>query len=261
MYEEHSPPQWPWVPMLYHAVTRNELFDMDQLTWAFVRPKKPNDRQLAYAESFWVCTYIEKHYGHDAILHMLAEEKGGMLQQDVFPKVLGRSQDQFFTEFCAWCRDQVSHWGYDAKTTAEVDALKDQGESQIADKDYAAAVATWEHIAALRPMDELPHKRLAGLYQATGAKPKAIDQFKLLHLLESKDDRYAKAAARLYRDLGDYPSAAAYALQAVYVEPYDLSAHQLLLQMADKAGDAKSADRERRVIPVLEGWIAASKKT
>jgi tetratricopeptide (TPR) repeat protein len=255
VYEEHSPPQWPWVPMLYSAVTKNQLFDMDQLTWAFVRPKRPNDRQLAYAESFWVCTYIERTYGHDAILHMLAEEKGGMLQQDVFPKVLGRSQDQFFTEFCAWCREQVSHWGYDADTTQQVDDLKEQGESRIADKDYPAAAAIWERIAALRPMDELPHRRLAGLYQATGQKLKAIDQFKLLHTLEAKDDKYAKAIARLYRDLGDYGNAEAYALQSIYVEPYDLSAHQLMLAMADKAGDEKGVERERRVIPILQGWM------
>ena len=72
--------------------------------------------------------------------------------------MLGRSQDQFFTEFCAWTRDQVSHWGYDPASQKKYDALKEQGESRIADKDYAGAAAAWEQIAELRPMDELPHK-------------------------------------------------------------------------------------------------------
>ena len=36
VYEEHTGLQWAWVPMMYRAVTKNELFDMDQLTWAFV---------------------------------------------------------------------------------------------------------------------------------------------------------------------------------------------------------------------------------
>ena len=254
VYEEHSPPQWPWVPMLYNAVTKNQLFDMDQLTWAFVRPKKPTDRQLAYAESFWVCTYIEKTYGHEAVLKMLAEEKAGLLQPDVFVKVLGRTQDQFFAEFCAWTRDQVAGWGYDAASVKTYDALREQGEAKISAHDYAAAADVWEQIVKLRPMDELPHKRLAGLYGATGEKLKAIEQFKLLHLLEARDDKYAKAAARLYRDLGDYANAEAYALQSVYVEPYDLGAHQLLLAMCDKAGDEKGAARERRVIPILKQW-------
>ena len=50
---------------------------MNDLTWGFVRPKKPSDRQLAYAQSFWICQYINEKYGHDAILKMLAEFKNG----------------------------------------------------------------------------------------------------------------------------------------------------------------------------------------
>jgi len=260
VYEEHTGLQWTWVPMVYHAATTNTLFDMDQLTWAFVRPKKASDRQLAYAESYWVVTYLEQTYGHEAVLKMLAAEKAGLLQPDVFQKVLGRSQDQFFTEFCGWARDQVSHWGYDPASQKRYDALKEAGESHIADKDYAAAAVDWEQIAAMRPMDELPHKRLAGLYQATGQKEKAIEQLKRLHQLEVSDDRYAKAIARLYRDLGDYKNAEAYALQAVYVEPYDLAAHQLLAQMCDKAGDAAGAAREAQVVPILQGWAEAQRK-
>ncbi len=260
VYEEHTGLQWPWVPMLYHAVTQNELFDMDQLTWAFVRPKKPNDRQMAYAESYWVCTYIEQRWGHDAILRMLAEFKAGGLQQDVFPKILGVSQDAFFSAFCAWTREQVAHWGYDEASQKKYDALSAEGESHIADKDFAAAAKSWEQIAELRPMDELPRKRLAGLYVAIGQREKAIEQLKRLHALEVRDDRYAKAISRLYRDLGDYKNAAEYALQAVYVQPYDLPAHQLLAQMCEKAGDQKGAEREGRVIPILQNWAAEQEK-
>ncbi len=261
VYEEHSGLQWAWVPMMYHAVTKNELFDMDQLTWAFVRPKRPSDRQMAYAESYWVCTYIEQTYGHEAVLAMLAEFKDGGLQQDVFPDVLGHTQDEFFAAFCAWTREQVAHWGYDDASQKKYDDLRDQGEAKIADKDYAGAAKVWEQIAALRPMDELPRRRLAGLYQATHQLPQAIEQFKKLHLLEVRDDKYAKAIARLYRDEGDYRNAAAYALQAVYVEPYDLAAHQLLADMCDRAGDEKGAAREGRVIPILKGWVADQQKS
>src|SRR5678815_1518668 len=66
--EERTPLRWEWVPMLYNAVKNKELFSMEDLTWGFVRPKKPSDRQQAYAQSFWVCKYIDEKYGHDAIL-------------------------------------------------------------------------------------------------------------------------------------------------------------------------------------------------
>ena len=89
--EEHAPLRWEWVPMLYHAVKKKQLFTMENLTWGFVRPKRPIDRQLAYAESFWICTYIEEKWGHDSILKMLAEFKKGREQRDVFPEILGKT--------------------------------------------------------------------------------------------------------------------------------------------------------------------------
>ena len=70
--------------MLYKAVKTKSLFKLDKLTWGFVRPKKPTDRQLAYAESFWICKYIEETNRHDVILKMLAEFKAGLGQEEVF---------------------------------------------------------------------------------------------------------------------------------------------------------------------------------
>src|SRR5687767_1927219 len=86
--EERSPMRWEWVPMLYNAVKKNQLFTMEDLTWGFVRPKKPSDRQQAYAQSYWVCKYIDENYGHDAILKLLAEFKRGRSQDEAFPSVL-----------------------------------------------------------------------------------------------------------------------------------------------------------------------------
>ena len=47
------------------------------------------------------------------------------------------------------------------------------------------------------------------------------------------------------------------ALLAVYVNPYDLAAHELLLELYEKAGNQAGAEREKRVIPVLKQWIEA----
>ncbi|HMB96439.1 MAG TPA: tetratricopeptide repeat protein, partial [Tepidisphaeraceae bacterium] len=141
--EEHSPLKWEWVPLLYNAVMKDELFTMENLTWGFVRPKKPTDRSLAYAESFWICQFIEKNYGHEAILKMLAEFKAGGNEQSAFEKVLGKSLSEFQTEFFAWAHHEVSTWGYDEKTNKQYDQLREQGESLIKAKDYASAVKVW----------------------------------------------------------------------------------------------------------------------
>ncbi len=255
--EEHSPLQWVWVPQLYDAVSKNALFDPDQLTWAFIRPRRPADRQLAYAESFWICTYIEKTYGHDVILKMLAQFKSGVLQQDAFAQCLGRSQSQFFTEFCAWAKQQIAGWGYDADTQKKYDELRASGEELIQGRHYAEAIDVWQEIVTIRPMDELPHQRLAGLYLAPSIHDNAaaIEQLKILHQVDIKDDRYPKRIARLYRDSNDLPKAEQFALRAIYIDPYDLDAHQLLAEVAEKSADAPAIAREQRVIPVLQQWI------
>jgi len=252
--EEHSPLRWEWIPMLYNAVTHKQLFTMENLTWAFVRPKKPADRQLAYAESYWICTYIDQRWGHELVLKMLEEFRHGKSQDDVFPIILGVSISQFESDFFAWTEKQVSGWGYDADSNRKYDSLKDKGEMQIKGRQWAEALKTFEEIANIRPVDALPHTRLAALYMETNQNDKAIQQLIALNNVELKDNRYAKKIARIYRDAGDFANAVKYGINAVYIDPYDISAHELLAGLYEKSGDATGLEREKRVIPVLHAW-------
>jgi Flp pilus assembly protein TadD len=262
VWEEHSPLRWEWIPMLYQAVNEDHLFSMDNLTWAFIRPKKPIDRQLAYAQSFWICNYIEQTYGHDAILKMLAGFKDGLSQDEVFPKVLGKSTSEFSEEFHNWTRKQVASWGYDPETSKKYDDLRDRGEALDQSHQYKEAADIWEQIVAIRPVDELPHRRLAGLYLTKELRnvDKAIEHLSALDAVELKDDRFAKRISRLLRDENELPRAIAEAKRAVYTDPYDLDAHQLLAELFEKSGDTESLAHEQRVIPVLQKWIDDNSK-
>jgi tetratricopeptide (TPR) repeat protein len=235
---------------------------MENLTWGFVRPKRPTDRSLAYAQSYWICTYIEQTYGHDAVLRMMAEFKNGQRQEDVFPKVLGRSMTQFTSEFFAWTRQQVATWGYDAESSAKYDALRAQAEDLIKAKQYAKALPLWQEIAKLRPVDALPHQRLAGLYltREINQKDKAIEHLIALHKVELHDNRYAKRIARLYRDLGQMDDAAKYGLEAVHINPYDADAHELLAELYEASGNEKALARERDAIERLKVWSEQNEK-
>jgi Flp pilus assembly protein TadD len=257
VWEEHSPLRWEWIPMLYQAVTNDQLFTLDNITWGFIRPKRPIDRQMAYAQSFWICTYIEQTYGHEAILKMLAGFKDGLSQSEVFAKVLGKSETEFSDEFHNWTRKQVATWGYDADTSAKYAALREQGEELIKSHQYKEAVDVWEQIVAIRPVDALPHQRLAGLYLTKQMRnvDKAIEHLSALDAVELKDDRFAKRISRLERDENELPRAIAEAQRAVYTDPYDLDAHQLLAELFEKSGDDAGLAKEQRVIPVLQKWI------
>jgi hypothetical protein len=97
----------------------------------FVRPKRRRIAQLRYAQSWWICKYIEEKYGHDAILRMLDEFRAGAPQEDVFPNVLGKSLSEFTSEFFGWTKAQVATWGYDEETTKKYDELRERGEDLI----------------------------------------------------------------------------------------------------------------------------------
>lgn len=259
--QENMPLKWQWAPMLYAAATQNRLFTLENLTWAFIRPRRPEDRSLAYAQSYWVCAYIEQTWGHDAILKMLQAFRAGGTEQAVFHNVLGKDIPQFEADFFAWARQQVAGWGYDPQTTSQYEQLREQGEERIKSGNFQQAVAVWQQIAAIRPMDALPHQRLAGLYlsQQINQPAKAIEHLKILHAGETGDSRYAKRIARIYRDAKQFADARHYAMQAVYVDPYDLAAHRLLLELAEQTEDRQTTLRQRRVIPILEQWISANR--
>lgn len=254
--EERSPMRWEWVPMLNKAVRDGELFTMENLTWGFVRPKRPQDRSLAYAQSYWVCKYVQDTHGHAAILKMLEMFKNAGRMEDVFPAVTGKPLDVFYKDFLVWCKAQVDTWGYDEETSKKYDSLREQAEA-LMKTDPKAAIPVWEKILFIRPVDALPHTRLAGLYLFTKQYDKAIWHLETLHKVEIKDNRYAKQISRIYSRQEKWADAAKFALQAIYIDPYDLSAHQMLKEACEKSGDVKGAEREANVIPILEKWLAA----
>jgi tetratricopeptide (TPR) repeat protein len=260
--EEGVPLRWEWVPMLYNAVKKHQLFTMDNLTWGFVRPKKPSDRQLAYAQSFWICQYIEKTFGHDKMLAMLEEFRKGKEQADVFPEILGVSLTEFQTNFFAWTEKEVSTWGYDKATTEKYNQLVKEAESLVRARQYPQALKLWLQIVKLRPMDALPHQRLAGLYltKAINQPEKAVEHLERLHKVELHDNRYAKRIARIERDLGHMDLAIKYALQGVYVDPYDSDAHELLQELYEKTNNTEGAQREKKTLAILDEWSKSGDK-
>lgn len=259
--EEHSPMRWEWVPMLHHAVTQKELFTLDNLTWGFVRPKRPQDRSLAYAQSFWVCTYIEEKWGREALLKMMAEFKRGKTQEDVFPTVLGVSTRSFDVEFFAWTEKQVAGWGYDEETSKKYADLVEKGEQQIKARDFDDAIRTWEQIIEIRPVDMLPYQRLAFLYLNAKQLDKAKAVLIRLHQVSLNKNMFAKRVAKLCLEMNDLKGAEQYALESVYIDPYDMSAHELLLQVHEKTGNRAGIEKEKRVMPVLAKWIEEYRKS
>jgi tetratricopeptide (TPR) repeat protein len=259
--EEHAPLQWVWVPLLYTAVRDHQLFNINDLTWGFWRPRKPTDRNLAYAESFWLCRYLEETYGHESILKLLEEFHQGHSADDAFAAATKKSSAAFFDEFSAWTEKQVAGWGYDPATNGKFQLLTAQAQSLDDGGLYAKEAAVWEQATALHPMDELPHRKLAGLYLRRVANPqKAAEQLEILAKVEVYSNVLAKGAAERLDELGDLPDAIEYARRAMYTDLYDPVAHQELAALYVKSGDQAAADQETRVMKIVQDFIARQKR-
>lgn len=247
--EEAVPIKWEWVPMLSEAVQKNKLFTLDNITWGFVRPRRPVDRPLAYAQSYLMCRYIRQRYGDAALPKMLKALNEGTPEQPAMRLATGVDPKQFEAEFGQWMRELVATWGHDPVATQKYDELTKRGEQLIADKRLADAVPVWEDAAKIRPMDVLPHQRLAGLYlsRALNKPLLAADHLALLDKAEIKNNRYSLRLAKLYQQQNELPKAVDFAEHATRVNPWDPDARELLAKLLTATGDSAGAQRETEI--------------
>lgn len=124
VHQEASPRGFDWCQLLADAVRRDRLFTLDSITWGFVRPRRPTDRQLAYAQSEWMCEYIIERFGYDIIRKMLAAFKAGRTQDAVFRELLGIEPAVFDMDFAAWARKQAQGWCFDLSPPPDLTVLR-----------------------------------------------------------------------------------------------------------------------------------------
>ena len=93
--QEDMPAAWPWKQLLAGALREDRMFTLRTIDWGFIRPERPTDRQLAYAQSEWMVEYIVARYGYAAIGKLIKAYGRGLAQENVFREVLGISPEHF----------------------------------------------------------------------------------------------------------------------------------------------------------------------
>jgi tetratricopeptide (TPR) repeat protein len=115
VYLELSPRDFDTCRLLAHALGEGDgeggLFDMTEINTAFVRPKRPTDRQQAYAQGHWMYEFIIDEWGPRAPLDLMDLYATGQREEAAFQSVLGVSRDQFLDRFKLWAGGQVEQWG------------------------------------------------------------------------------------------------------------------------------------------------------
>ncbi len=108
---ELAPRDFSTCLMLAEALRTDQLFDFDEINLAFIRPKKPTDRGMAYAQGHWMYEFLIERTGSRAPLELMDLYAQGVREEQAFQTVVGVSRAQFLEEFKLWARQQAIAWG------------------------------------------------------------------------------------------------------------------------------------------------------
>ena len=260
---------YPTCKLLATALADDALLDLRAINWAFVRPKKPQDRQLAYGQAEWMLEYLTETFGHSAVVQMLREFRQGATTEQAIASVTAAPADQFMPRFKAWAVAQISQWGLQKSSIGapgddeQLEALlakhpDDPGLLRIAaeralkaDDPEAARTAVMRYSTA-RPVDPWSHRVLAELSVATGRTDEAIASLEHLDRQEQNTGKWAHQLAVAYRGSGRLDLAAVTIQRALFREPYNGTYRELAGAVALQRGDNDAAVRHIEALVVLE---------
>ena len=121
---EGVPREYRIASQLAERWRRDDLFDLDEINWAFVRPKRPGDRSFAYAQGHWMVEFMNERWGESALVELIDLYFDGVQEKDAIPRALGVSRDDFHRDFIDWAGTQVRSWGLDPSPS--LDELADR---------------------------------------------------------------------------------------------------------------------------------------
>jgi tetratricopeptide (TPR) repeat protein len=250
---EQAPPRQVFLDLIGQATREGELFPLEGLTWGFVRPRKPTDRTLAYAQSWLVCEYLVETHGEEVLLQLLDACAAGLTEREAWPEVLDQTPEQFDRAFASHMREVVAEWGHDEASTRQYAAVMQLATAALRERDYPKAVESLLAAREIRPLDELPLRRLAACYLQLDRPAEAADALAELARRSTEDGRFATRAARLYLETDQPARALEMATLANYAASYERASHELLREAAEAAGETELA---ARVAERLEAWPA-----
>ena len=288
---EATPRSWETVQLLARAFGSDDLFDLDRINLAFVRPEKQGDRQQAYAQGEWMVEFIEREWGRDAILALLALYRDGTDERRAFAQVLKVDRDEFMRRFRAHAERDLRSWGMlpEPPFAALVEGAREPAAggaggaplvslddarlgALLAEhpkhpdllelwlrrrlKDGAApdaeAAARLRAYAALRPADPWPHRVLAAAAREAGDDAAAVPHLEFLAAAADNDPGFALELARIERARKNLPRALEHATHAARIEAYDPSTREFAAAIAVEAGDLRAARMHIEALTHLE---------
>lgn len=134
---ESGPRTYSRCRMLASSLRDQMLFDMDEIDWAFIRPRRRGDVGKAYAQGQWMTEFIAERFGTGGVVTLLNCHVKGRKPAEAITAAFGVDQREFFDMFLTWAESQVAQWGLAPRPTM----VELEDELRWNDPDLALAMA------------------------------------------------------------------------------------------------------------------------
>ena len=268
--------------LLSWAYKNDELFSLEQINWAFIRPRREQDRPLAYAQSSWMVQYITEVFGHDALLILLDKHRQSIHQEQAIQAAVGQDARRFMAGFFSWARDQIREWGLaDQSDDPRVAAIvKEHESSGVVDRqvlielldahphhpdllrlnaalamksaDPASARTAVLRYQAARPVDPWSDRQLVRLALNTGRPADAIASLEQLDAQDLGSGQWAVRLAKIHRAMERYDLAADAIHRAIQRQPYHAGHRESAATIAIERGALDIALHHLQALVVIE---------
>jgi len=267
--------------LLAQALSEDLLFDLDEITWAFIRPKTPRDRPLAYAQAHWMLQYITVTFGHRAVLELLELFRDATPDAQAIEQVTGQTVDPFMNGFKSWAATQVSSWGLQAhrdeekilslleESTGEAKAgptldgllaqypqhpevLKAVAQYAVQHDDATQALQAVLRYGAARPVDPWSDRQVVQLALQIGHYDQAIAALEHLDSQAQDTGDWAYQLAKIHRAAGRLDRAYLAAQRSLHREPYNPTHRELAATLALQLNDLEQTLGHLKAMAILE---------
>jgi cellulose synthase operon protein C len=240
---EGFPRPQDWNRMLLERVpARQKLLNLDTINLGFIRPREPEDRQLAYCQAQLYARYMLKRFGDDALIKMLMAYRRGLTSDRAIAECFHVEKADFEKGYLAYLDEMIKT--IRTRVSEEKPVRFSQLERQVKEKpddpDLNARMA-YEFFARRSYSEARPYA------------DKALE-LKPHHPLAS----YVKA--RLLQSIGENDGALAVLEPALDPKKPNERVIDLLAELKMKAGDLGEAEKlyelARKDDPFHSKWIA-----
>lgn len=256
---EDAPRDYPTVELLERAIDTATLLDMEEINLAFVRPKKPTDRQQAYAQGQWMYEYMVKKWGDRSVLDLMDRYAAGDRQEAAMKTVLGIGQEEFLEEFKGWAVEQLHSWGMGERKPTIEELLKEEEAKAAAEKKDGEMGGKGDGEKLDAPKPDAGDEPVAP--NGAKAEPKELEPTiemvnRWLERFPERPDLLQVLVKLTLMANDGKPTEEMVPLLERYAKarPVDPLPHKLMVRMYTErgAGDAWPAERAAKAVPELE---------